>query len=148
VSQGKSADILERELRPVIVDWLSRVGQEPELTCVPLTLEERAGHLPQLLRDVVVRLRLDGGTKTRVSEAAGIHGDLRHKQGYTVAMAVNESRLLEVSIFTMLHKNVKNLECSTLLPQVVTIADEVDGQLKEQMLGFMAADATKIAKVE
>jgi hypothetical protein len=146
--QTSVADILERELQPVIVDWLSRVGEEPELTCVPLSFEERAGHLPQLLRDVVVRLRLDGGAKARVSEAAGIHGDLRHKQGYTVAMAVDESRLLEVSIFTMLHKNVKNLECSTLLPQVVTIADEVDAQLKEQMLGFMAADATRVVKVE
>jgi hypothetical protein len=28
----------------------------------------------------------------------------------------------------------------------VTIADEVDAQLKEQMLRFMAADAAKVAK--
>jgi hypothetical protein len=33
-----------------------------------------------------------------------------------------------------------------LLPDVVTIADEVDAQLKEQMLRFMAADAAKKAK--
>jgi hypothetical protein len=55
-------------------------------------------------------------------------------------MAVEESRLLQVSIFTMLHENVKNLEFNALLPDVVTIADEVDAQLKEQMLRFMAAD--------
>jgi len=41
---------------------------------------------------------------------------------------------------------VKHLEFSTLLPHVVTIADEVDAQLKQQMLRFMAADATKMAK--
>jgi hypothetical protein len=29
---------------------------------------------------------------------------------------------------------------------VITIADEVDAQLKEQMLRFMAADASKVAK--
>jgi hypothetical protein len=46
----------------------------------------------------------------------------------------------------MLHKNVKNLEFSTLLPHVVTIADEVDAQLKQQMLRFMAADAAKKAR--
>jgi hypothetical protein len=63
---------------------------------------------------------------------------LRHKQGYTVAMAVEESRLLQVTIFTMLHKHVKNLEISKLLPDVVTIADEVDAQLKQQMLCYMA----------
>jgi len=68
---------------------------------------------------------------------------LRRSQGYTVAMAVEESRLLQVTIFSTLHKNVKNLEFNMLLPDVVTIADEVDAQLKEQMLRFMAADAAK-----
>jgi hypothetical protein len=58
-------------------------------------------------------------------------------------MAIDESRLLEVSIFTMLHNNVKNLEFSMLLPHVVTIADEVDAQLRQQMLRFMAADSAK-----
>jgi hypothetical protein len=143
VSIDSVADILERELQNVIVDWLARVEMEPDLTCVPLSFEERTGHLPQLLKDVIKRLRLDAGTKAPVSEAAAVHGDLRRQQGYTVAMAVEESRLLQVSIFTTLHKNVKHLEFSLLLPDVVTIADEVDAQLKQQMLRFMAAEATK-----
>jgi hypothetical protein len=140
------ADILERELQSVIVDWLARVEQEPDLTCIPLSFEERTGHLPHLLHDVIARLRLDAGTKAPISKAAADHGDLRRNQGYTVAMAVEESRLLQVTIFSTLHKNVKNLEFSMLLPDVVTIADEVDAQLKEQMLRFMAADAAKKAK--
>ena len=61
-------------------------------------------------------------------------------------MAVQESRLLQVTIFETLRKNTNNLEFSKLLPDVVTIADEVDAQLKEQMLRFMAADATKLPK--
>src|ERR1700675_3089506 len=139
------ADILEREVQPVIVDWLARVEQEPDLTCIPLSFEERTGHLPHLLHDVIARLRLDAGTKAPISEAAAVHGDLRRKQGYTVAMAVEESRLLQVCIFTMLHKNVKNLEFSTVLPNVVTIADEVDAQLKQQMKHFKVANAAKKA---
>jgi hypothetical protein len=140
------ADILERELQSVIVDWLARVEKEPDLTCIPLNFEERTGHLPYLLHDVIARLRLDAGTKAPVSKAAAEHGDLRRKQGYTVAMAVEESRLLQVTIFSTLHKNVKNLQFDLLLPDIVTIADEVDAQLKEQMLRFMAADAAKKAK--
>jgi hypothetical protein len=140
------ADILERDLDAVIQDWLSRVEKEPEFKCIPLTFEERTGHLPELLHDVITRLRLDVGSKAPISEAAAIHGDLRRKQGYTVAMAVEESRLLQVSIFSMLHKDVKRLDFSTLLPDVVTIADEVDAQLKQQMLRFMAADAAKRGK--
>jgi hypothetical protein len=140
------ADILERELQPVITDWLARVELEPDLKCIPLSYEDRTGHLPHLLHDVIARLRLDAATKAPISKAAAEHGDLRRKQGYTVAMAVEESRLLQVTIFSILHKNAKNLEFSLLLPDVVTIADEVDAQLKEQMLRFMAADAAKMAK--
>ena len=140
------ADILERETPNLIQEWLALVEKEPDLTCIPLSFEERTGHLPRLLHDVIKRLRLDAGTKAPISKAAADHGDLRRKQGYTVAMAVEESRLLQVSIFTTLHKNVNQLEFSALLPDVVTIADEVDAQLKEQMLRFMAADAAEKAK--
>ena len=41
------ADILERELQSVIVDWLARVEREPDLTCVALSFQERTGHLPR-----------------------------------------------------------------------------------------------------
>jgi hypothetical protein len=132
------ADIIERQLEVVIKDWLARVEKEPELTAIHLSYQERTGHLPQLLRDVIVRLRMDEGSKAPISEAAAHHGDLRSKQGYTVAMAVEESR--------MLHKSEMHLDFSAILPAVVTIADEVDAQLKQQMLRFMAADEAKAAK--
>jgi hypothetical protein len=134
------ADILERRLPAVIQEWLSRVEHEPDLMSIPLTYKDRTGHLPHLLEDVIRRLRLDEGSKAQISDAASLHGDLRSQQGYTVAMAVEESRLLQVSIFTTLHKSQKHLEFSAVLPAVVTIADEVDAQLKQQMLRFMAAD--------
>jgi hypothetical protein len=97
---------------------------------------------------VTARLRLDAQTRAPISEAAGLHGDLRRKQGYPVEMLIEESRLLQVCIFTTLHKNVKNLEFTKLLPDVVTIADEVDAQLKQQMKRFKAADTGVLAKVK
>ena len=50
-----------------------------------------------------------------------------------------------MSIFTTLHKSQSHLKFDSVLPAVVTIADEVDAQLKQQMLRFMAADAAKAA---
>ena len=140
VSVESVADILERELDNMIKAWLSRVDLEPDLNCVHLTFEERTGHLPYLLHDVIARLRLDAGTKAPISEAAAVHGDLRRKQGYTVAMVVEESRILQVSIFNTLQNNLDRVDFSTVLRDVITIADEVDAQLKQQMLRFMAAD--------
>ena len=55
------ADILERQVNEVIQEWLGRVEKEPDLTCIALTFQERTGHLPQLLHDVIRRLRMDEG---------------------------------------------------------------------------------------
>src|ERR1700723_3606006 len=120
------ADIIENQLNDVIKEWLVRVEKEPDLASIPLNFEERTGHLPQLLHDVVKRLRLDEGTNASISEAAAHHGDLRSRQGYTVAMAVEESRLLQVTIFSMLHRSQKHLDFNDGLLAVVTIADEVE----------------------
>jgi hypothetical protein len=131
------ADILEQELDPTIRDWLELVEKEPDLIRIPLNFEERTGHLPRLLHDVIARLRLDKGSRAPVSVAASHHGELRKKQGYTAAMVVDESRILQVCIFSTLHRNEHRVKFSTLLPDVVTIADEVDAQLKQQILCFL-----------
>ena len=137
------ADILEQELEPTIHDWLGLVEKEPDLVRIPLNFEERTGHLPILLHDVIARLRLDKGSKAPVSVAAGHHGKLRLKQGYSAAMVVDESRILQVCIFSTLHRNEGRVKFSKLLPDVVTIADEVDAQLKQQILCFLPAKATE-----
>jgi len=90
---------------------------------------------------VIARLHLESSTKAPISVAASHHGDLRRKQGYSVAMVVEESRLLQVCLFSNLHKNTKQLNYENLLPDVVIIADKVDAQLKQQMLRYMAANA-------
>ena len=86
----KVADILEREMDFVIHDWMEMVEKQEDLVHIPLNFEERTGHLPQLLGDIIARLRLDVGTKAPISIAASHHGDLRWKRGYSVAMVIEE----------------------------------------------------------
>ena len=58
---------------------------------------------------------------------------------------VEESRILQVCIFNTLQNNLGSVDFSTVLLDVMTIADEVDSQLKQAMLGFMEALAAKAA---
>ena len=53
------AHVLEREMHFVIHDWMEMVEKQGDLMHIPLNFDERTGHLPQLLRDVIARLRLD-----------------------------------------------------------------------------------------
>jgi hypothetical protein len=73
------------------------------------------------------------------SPAAVEHGKLRRTQGYTSAMLIHDSRILQVTIFGALHENLSALDFSVLLPQVMTIADEVDAQLTQTMDSFTNA---------
>jgi DNA-binding response OmpR family regulator len=131
------ASILERETEATIQAWLDIVDQDAELTCVPLSRTERTGHLPELMLDLIVRLRLDSGLPASLSIAARNHGEMRLQQGYTATMVVEESRILQVSIFRTLQKNLSGVDFSRLLLDVVTIADEVDSQLKQAMVSFV-----------
>ena len=127
------ASILERETENTIQNWLGAVDQDAELTCIPLSSSDRTGHLPKLLQDLILRLQLDSGLPAPISLTAREHGKLRRQQGYTARMVVEESRILQVSIFSTLQRNLSGVDFSRLLLDVVTIADEVDSQLKEAM---------------
>jgi YesN/AraC family two-component response regulator len=133
------ATILEHDLNATIRDWLALVEQNEELTYIPLSFQDRTGHLPNLLSDLIwrLRLRLPPIARANISNAARQHGELRRKQGYTAAMLVEESRILQVSIFNTLQKHLTKVDFSKLLLDVVTIADEVDSQLKQAMLSYV-----------
>ena len=137
------ASILEREVETTIQNWLDIVDQDAELTVIPLSRIERTGHLPKLLLDLVVRLRLDSGLAAPISMAARDHGAMRLKQGYTATMVVEESRILQVSIFSTLQRNLCGVDFSRLLLDVVTIADEVDSQLKQAMFSYVPTTTLK-----
>jgi CheY-like chemotaxis protein len=131
------ADILEHGLDATIQYWMALVQKDAELTCIRLNFEDRTGHLPGILADLIYRLRLPMETKAEISIAAREHGDLRRQQGYTAAMVVEESRILQVSIFNTLQNNLARVDFSKVLLDVMTIADEVDSQLKQAMLSYV-----------
>jgi DNA-binding response OmpR family regulator len=143
------AEILLRCTGLIVEDWLMRVKQNRELSRIALSDQERTGYLPKLIDDLIVRLRSphitieEGGFIG--SPAAVAHGKLRRSQGYTSAMLVQDSRILQVTLFGTLQKNLGALDFSLLLPDVMTIADEVDSQLTQAMAGYTEAMGTAAA---
>jgi YesN/AraC family two-component response regulator len=135
------AEILQRSQGYIVEDWLARVKQNTEISRVALTDQELTGYLPKLIDDLVLRLRSPQITVQEGdsigSAAAVAHGKLRRSQGYTSAMLVQDSRILQVTLFGTLQKNLGALDFSLLLPDVMTIADEVDSQLTQAMEGYM-----------
>jgi YesN/AraC family two-component response regulator len=136
------AAILERCTNEIVEDWLAKVKKSKELNYVSLSDQERTGYLPKLIEDLILRLRapnVPGEESDSICSAAAVaHGKMRKLQGYSPAMLVHDSRILQVTLFGTLQKNLSALDFSLLLPDVMTIADEVDSQLTQAMQSYMA----------
>jgi hypothetical protein len=52
-------------------------------------------------------------------------------------MVVAESRILQVSIFNAIQKGLSRVDFTKVLLDVITIADEVDSQLKQAMFSYI-----------
>ena len=143
VDKERVGAILRRCTTTIVDGWLARAKQSSELNWFRLAIEERTGHLPKLVEDLALRLSkpraTDKDSDAIFSAAAVAHGKLRYLQGYTPAMLVHESRILQVTIFGTLQSNLNSLDFSLLLPDVMTIADEVDAQLTQSMDSYMKA---------
>jgi DNA-binding response OmpR family regulator len=141
-NKERVSEILDRCSALIAEDWLSRAKQARELNHLSLTDSERTGHLPRLIEDLISRLNRPTTGPPQDSDAicspaAVLHGALRYAQGYTPEMLVHESRILQVILFGTLKNNMNALDFSLLLPDVMTIADEVDAQLMQTIGSYM-----------
>ena len=69
LKKERVAEILQRCIASVVEDWLARAKQSEELNHVLLSDEERTGHLPKLVEDLVIRLSKSSAT-TKHRDAA------------------------------------------------------------------------------
>jgi DNA-binding response OmpR family regulator len=141
IRKERVAAILQRCTTSIVEDWLVRVRESKELSRIDLTDKERTGYLPKLIEDLITRLRKTNPPGEEIdsicSDAAAAHGKMRRLQGYTAGMLVHDSRILQVTLFGVLQNNLSALDFSLVLPDVMTIADEVDSQLMQAMDSYM-----------
>jgi hypothetical protein len=83
-----------------------------------------------------------------MSHDAHDHGIRRREQGYTPTMIIEESRMLQVSIFETLHEHVDQVDPGLLLLDMMVIADEVDSQLAQEMAGYIVEAETDAKTIE
>jgi hypothetical protein len=134
------ASILDRDLAITMERWSSRTKEIPELANLAVTTDERAEYLPEIMRNITARLRSVRHREMvgTPSAAAMAHGKLRYRQGYTAPLLVLESRMLQISIFETIHRNLATVDFTYVLLDVMMIADLVDSQLGQSMDSFLA----------
>jgi ActR/RegA family two-component response regulator len=147
VAKESVASILDRDVAMLIKRWLARVEKVEELAAIGLSAKERTAYLPEIVRRLGMRLRTVRDIEAIDSRcaAAVLHGQLRFRQGYTAPLMVQESRLLQVCIFETIDRSLGTVDFTSVLPDVMIIADEVDSHLKQAIASFLTMQGEVMA---
>jgi DNA-binding NarL/FixJ family response regulator len=132
------ATVLERERASITKAWLAKMNEARSLSGVALTMQEQVEDLPEMLNEIVYRLRYPQplGLMTLFSMASLQHGARRRRQGFRSPVLVEEARALQVALFQAVQNNVDHLDLSQLPGTLMAIADEVNAQLLQSLQGY------------
>jgi ActR/RegA family two-component response regulator len=130
----KSDEILKR--------WLAEVGADSRLSSIPMSERERIDGFPRLLNDLAKAVET-GKTDVppEVLSGAAVHGADRWRQGYTIALLVTETRILNRVIAAVLQEDLLSMNLSTLIPEALKTGEYLETLLEESIRAFEASQA-------
>lgn len=139
--QTKSLSQIVQEGIPTIIErWLKMVHESAEISRVNLADEDRKDHLPDVLANLVRLLSSSTNKTSQVGlDAAEKHGRVRKQQGYTASMLIEETCMLQNSIFSAIHDNLLVADFSALIPDMMRTSNSLQVLLKTSLLAFLEA---------
>ena len=138
VPPRRLAFLLHEHLGAIIEHWLMLVHADPELEKMPLTNEERADHIPNVVAEMIGMMehRREVASDEALADAA-VHGRARRRQGFSIPQILKETRLLRRSIFEVMQTNLLAVDVSTLIPDLMQISDSLDVQIKHSVQAYL-----------
>jgi hypothetical protein len=78
-----------------------------------------------------------GHTVSRSLRAARQYGMLKYRQGYSIPHMVEETRLLQTSIYPVVEQHLQELEVRTIVSDIISIAESLESQLEEALRVYL-----------
>jgi DNA-binding response OmpR family regulator len=141
ISRKRVAEVLLDSKEQILEEWLADAKANPELRTVSLTDRERIEYLSPLLDSLIRTLETDTlqvakGIEADALKAAGIHGEDRAKQGYSIPMLVIEAGILHVVISRLLLDRLLEIDLSTLTSDTMKIGESLNALLEQSIRAF------------
>jgi YesN/AraC family two-component response regulator len=132
------ATVLERERASIARTWLAKMQEAESFAAVRLSTEAQSEHLPEMLNELVNRLRYPQplGVMTLFSMASLQHGARRRRQGFRSPVLVEEARALQAALFQTIQTHLDGIDLGQLPGALMAIADEVNAQLLQSLTGY------------
>lgn len=131
------ATILGENVENIIARALAKMKAHPELRRIHLSDTERTDHLPTLLATIVGALESNGkALGDEPLRAAAQHGRLRSQQGYSLPLMVEDTRVVDESIYELVQENLLTVDVSRLIFDLQAVNRMLELQLKESLREF------------
>ncbi len=115
------------------------VSKDMQLRKLPLAAKERVDNFPEIVSGICGQVMNGAETLDEVTAAHAVeHGISRFKHGYRADLIVTESRLLQREISHFLQRNLLAIDLSTLISDVMSIADLISAATEEAIRSFNA----------
>jgi len=137
------ADFLRENAPEISQRALAAMKASPRLAALPLSDKQRLEHVPGLLKGIVEQLRSDRPdqpTPALLKQAAR-HGAMRRRQQYSEDMLVEDTSLVDLSIFDTVQNGLLKLDLSRLIPDLRNVNSTLSSHLEESIKGFQNGSA-------
>jgi len=129
---------IARNKEDIVEAWYQAVEKDPEIQQIKLRRIERIDHLPQVLDELIEPLGNQGPGGLQASrDSAAKHGATRRKQGYSLSMLLEETRLLHHVIAQCTQQHLQSIDISNLIPDLIEMDDRLHRLLKDSLETFL-----------
>ncbi len=135
----RAPELILENLPELLQGWLVSVSEDMQLRKLSLVAKERIDNFPEIVAGICGQVMNGAETLDEVSAAYAVeHGISRFKHGYRADLIVTESRLLQREISHFLQRNLLAIDLSTLISDVMSIADLISAATEESIRSFNA----------
>lgn len=127
-------ELLEQEKQSVLAEWIAQIEPVPESFKDELYVKQ----LPLLLDVLIETLRNGDGWNSMAMIHAAELGEIRRRQGYTASMLVDELRILERIVLSVVERNLIRIDLSTVFRQLHVMNEFFRAQLKVAVEAYTA----------
>jgi len=122
---------------------LQAMKKHRKLGALPLSDEQRVQNLREFLRSIAGTLekQTESGLTESGLSLASEHGRLRRSQGYTLPMIVDDTRLLDQTVYELVQESLLELDLSYLIIDLRRFNDNLEQKLQQALNAFLEEKA-------
>jgi YesN/AraC family two-component response regulator len=135
------SSLLSENKQAILDEWLTRFKAIPTITEIGLSDKDLLNHTPSLI-DGLIRLlehRQPASNDTSIASAVK-HGRTRLRQGLTIPLMLEETRILREVIYLVIHQHLLSVDISQVFTDMVLIGGTIDEQVRASVEAYLNSE--------